>query len=303
MKIKTTDRLRKGISPAALLCSLALILIFTPAADSADPMVSVTDGSTKEYNTDYVIYVPQNMVGTPAVNIGGLNGGTARFKNNLTINNDTPMGSLMQPQGIQINLQNTSGNAFVEVLGKEIINTREVAVRADAYNSAAYSSEIRLGDDSEINSTNNVALSDHRSGLIAVGDGSKITGNSYGATVATIVASSGGKVEIGNGAEIGQIATNYSANRIALLSYNTTGSPNSYIRVGDNSKIYSLGTGEGSSAVVAGYLIASNPAYNGNIEIGKNADISAVGDGAFTVWSRQEDSSITIGDSSTITAS
>lgn len=211
----------------------------------------------------------------------------------------------MQPQGIQINLQNTSGNAFVEVLGKAIINTREVAVRADAYNSAAYSAEIRLGDDSEINSTNNVALSTHRSGLIAVGDGSKITGNSYGATVATIVASSGGKVEIGNGAEIGQIATNYSANRIALLilSYNTTGSPNSYIRVGDNSKIYSLGTGEGSSAVVAGYLIASKPAYNGNIEIGKNADISAVGDGAFTVWSRQEDSSITIWDSSTITAS
>lgn len=190
MKTKTTDRLRKGISPAALLCSLALI--FTPAAASADPMVSVTDGGTNEYNTDYTIDVQQNMVGTPAVYVGGLNGGTARFKNNLTINNDTPMGSLMQPQGIQVNLQNTSGNALVEVLGKAIINTREVAVRADAYNSAAYSAEIRLGDGSEINSTNNVALSAHRSGLIAVGDGSKITGNSYGATVATIVASSGG---------------------------------------------------------------------------------------------------------------
>ena len=300
MKTKTTDRLRKGISPAALLCSLALI--FTPAAASADPMVSVTDGGTHEYNTDYTIDVPQNMVGTPAVYVGGLNGGTARFKNNLTINNDTPMGSLMQPQGIQVNLQNTSGNAFVEILGKALVNTREVAVRADAYNSAAYSAEIRLGDGSEINSTNNVALSAHRSGLIAVGDGSKITGNSYGATVATIVASSGGKVEIGNGAEIGQTATNYSANRIALLSYNTTGSPNGYIRVGDNSRIYSLGTGEGSSAVVAGYLIASNPAYSGNIEIGKNANISAIGDGAFTVWSLQEDSSITIGDGSIITA-
>lgn len=219
------------------------------------------------------------MVGTPAVNIGGLNGGTVRFKNNLTINNDTPMGSLMQPQGIQVNLQNTNGNAFVEVLGKALINTREVAVNADAYNNAAYSAEVRLGD------------------------GAKITGNAYGATVATIVASSGGKVEIGDNAEIGQIATNYSANRIALLSYNTTGSLNGYIRVGDNSRIYSLGTGEGSSAVVAGYLIAPNPAYSGNIEIGKNADISAVGDGAFTVWSRQEDSSITIGDDSTITAS
>lgn len=300
MKTKTTDRLRKGISPAALLCSLALI--FTPAAASADPMVSVTDGGTHEYNTDYTIDVPQNMVGTPAVYVGGLNGGTARFKNNLTINNDTPMGSLMQPQGIQVNLQNTSGNAFVEVLGKALVNTREVAVRADAYNSAAYSAEIRLGDGSEINSANNVAVSAHRSGLIAVGDGAKITGNSYGATVATIVASSGGRVEIGNNAEIGQIATNYSANRIALLSYNTTGSPNGYVRVGDNSRIYSLGTGEGSSAVVAGYLIASNPAYSGNIEIGKNANISAIGDGAFTVWSLQEDSSITIGDGSIITA-
>ena len=299
MKTKTTDRLRKGISPAALLCSLALI--FTPAAASADPMVSVTDGGTHEYNTDYTIDVPQNMVGTPAVYVGGLNGGTARFKNNLTINNDTPMGSLMQPQGIQVNLQNTSGNAFVEVLGKALVNTREVAVRADAYN-AAYSAEIRLGDGSEINSANNVAVSAHRSGLIAVGDGAKITGNSYGATVATIVASSGGRVEIGNNAEIGQIATNYSANRIALLSYNTTGSPNGYVRVGDNSRIYSLGTGEGSSAVVAGYLIASNPAYSGNIEIGKNANISAIGDGAFTVWSLQEDSSITIGDGSIITA-
>lgn len=252
MKTKTTDHLRKGLSPAALLCSFALI--FTSAAASADPMVSVTDGGTHEYNTDYTMDVPQNMVGTPAVNIGGLNGGTVRFKNNLTINNDTPMGSLMQPQGIQVNLQNTSGNAFVEVLGKAIINTREVAVRADAYNSAAYSTEIRLGDDSEINSANNVALSAHRSGLIAVGDGAKITGNAYGATVATIVASSGGKVEIGDNAEIGQIATNYSANRIALLSYNTTGSLNGYIRVGDNSRIYSLGTGEGSSAVVAGYV-------------------------------------------------
>ena len=304
MKTKTTDRLRKRISPAALLCSLALI--FTPAATSADPMVSVTDGGTNEYNTDYTIDVQQNMVGTPAVYVGGLNGGTARFKNNLTINNDTPMGSLMQPQGIQVNLQNTSGNALVEVLGKAIINTREVAVNADAYNSAAYSAEIRLGDDSKINSANNVALSAHRSGLIAVGDGSKITGNSYGATVATIVASSGGKVEIGNDAEIGQMATNYSANRIALFSYNTTGSPKGYIRVGDNSRIYSLGTGEGSSAVVAGYVSSfmnTVTIYDGNIEIGKNADISAVGDGAFTVWSRHEDSSIKIGENSLITAS
>lgn len=300
MKTKTTDRLRKGISPAALLCSLALI--FTPAAASADPMVSVTDGSTQEYDTNYAIDVPQNMVGTPAVYVGGLNGGTVRFKNNLTINNDTPMGSLMQPQGIQVKLQSTSGNTIVEVLGKALINTREVAVNADAYNSDTYSAEVRLGDGSEINSANNVALSAHRSGLIAVGDGAKITGNSYGATVATIVASSGGRVEIGNNAEIGQIATNYSANRIALLSYNTTGSPNGYVRVGDNSRIYSLGTGEGSSAVVAGYLIASNPAYSGNIEIGKNANISAIGDGAFTVWSLQEDSSITIGDGSIITA-
>ena len=304
MKTKTTDHLRKGLSPAALLCSFALI--FTSAAASADPMVSVTDGGTHEYNTDYTMDVPQNMVGTPAVNIGGLNGGTVRFKNNLTINNDTPMGSLMQPQGIQVNLQNTSGNAFVEVLGKAIINTREVAVRADAYNSAAYSTEIRLGDDSEINSANNVALSAHRSGLIAVGDGAKITGNAYGATVATIVASSGGKVEIGDNAEIGQIATNYSANRIALLSYNTTGSLNGYIRVGDNSRIYSLGTGEGSSAVVAGYVSSfmnTVTIYDGNIEIGKNADISAAGDGAFTVWSRHEDSSIKIGENSLITAS
>ena len=300
MKTKTTDHLRKGLSPAALLCSFALI--FTSAAASADPMVSVTDGGTHEYNTDYTMDVPQNMVGTPAVNIGGLNGGTVRFKNNLTINNDTPMGSLMQPQGIQVNLQNTSGNAFVEVLGKAIINTREVAVRADAYNSAAYSTEIRLGDDSEINSANNVALSAHRSGLIAVGDGAKITGNAYGATVATIVASSGGKVEIGDNAEIGQIATNYSANRIALLSYNTTGSLNGYIRVGDNSRIYSLGTGEGSSAVVAGSVYPT-VIYSGNIEIGKNANISAVGDKAFTVWSRHEDSSIMIGENSLITAS
>ena len=305
MKTKATDSLRKGISKAALLCSLALI--FTPAAASADPMVSVTDGSTNEYNTDYTIDVPQNMVGTPAVDIGGLNGGTVRFKNNLTINNDTPMGSLMQPQGIQVNLQNTSGNAFVEVLGKAIINTREVAVRADAYNGASYSAEIRLGDGSEINSANNVAVSAHRSGLIAVGDGAKITGNSYGATVATIVASSGGKVEIGNDAEIGQTATNYSANRITLLSYNNApGFPTGYIRVGDNSRIYSLGTGEGSSAVVTGWVLNLNnvvTAYSGNIEIGKNANISAIGDEAFTVWSRHEDSSITIGENSLITAS
>ena len=304
MKTKTTDRLRKGISPAALLCSLALI--FTPAAASADPMVSVTDGSTQEYDTNYAIDVPQNMVGTPAVYVGGLNGGTVRFKNNLTINNDTPMGSLMQPQGIQVKLQSTSGNTIVEVLGKALINTREVAVNADAYNSDTYSAEVRLGDGSEINSANNVALSAHRSGLIAVGDGAKITGNAYGATVATIVASSGGKVEIGDNAEIGQIATNYSANRIALLSYNTTGSLNGYIRVGDNSRIYSLGTGEGSSAVVAGYVSSfmnTVTIYDGNIEIGKNADISAAGDGAFTVWSRHEDSSIKIGENSLITAS
>lgn len=257
MKTKTTDRLRKRISPAALLCSLALI--FTPVAASADPMVSVTDGGTHEYNTDYTIDVPQNIVGTPAVYIGGLNGGAVRFKNNLTINNDTPKGSLSQPQGIQVNLQNTSGNAIVEVLGKALINTREVAVNADAYNSDTYSAEVRLGDGSEINSANNVALSAHRSGLIAVGDGAKITGNSYGATSATIVASAGGKVEVGDNAEIGQVGgtTDYTTNRIALLSYNSTpGSPKGYIRVGDNSRIYSLGAGEGSSAVAAGYIFS-----------------------------------------------
>lgn len=307
MKTKTTDRLRKGISPAALLCSLALI--FTPAAASADPMVSVTDGSTQEYDTNYAIDVPQNMVGTPAVYVGGLNGGTVRFKNNLTINNDTPMGSLMQPQGIQVKLQSTSGNTIVEVLGKALINTREVAVNADAYNSDTYSAEVRLGDGSEINSANNVALSAHRSGLIAVGDGAKITGNSYGATSATIVASAGGKVEVGDNAEIGQVGgtTDYTTNRIALLSYNSTpGSPKGYIRVGDNSRIYSLGAGEGSSAVAAGYIFSfmnTVTIYDGNIEIGKNVNISAAGDGAFTVWSRHEDSSIMIGENSLITAS
>lgn len=304
MKTKTTDHIRKGLSPAALLCSLALI--FTPAAASADPMVSVTDGSTKEYNTDYSIEVQQGENTNAAVFVGGPNGGTVRFKNNLTVKNDTTAGLLSIQQGIRASLQNASGNAFVEVLGKAIINTREVAVNADAYGNAAYSAEVRLGDGAEINSANNVAVSSHRNGLIAIGDDAKITGNAYGSTVATIVASAGGRVEIGNNAEIGQVAKDYAANRITLFSYNTPSFPAGYIRVGDGSRIYSLGTGEGSSAVVAGYATSfmdTVTLYDGNIEIGKNADISAVGDKAFTVWSRHEDSSITIGDDSIITAS
>ncbi|MCD7876652.1 MAG: hypothetical protein LUH49_06760 [Cloacibacillus porcorum] len=304
MKTKTTDRLRKRISPAALLCSLALI--FTPAAASADPMVSVTDGSTQEYNTDYSIEVQQGENDNAAVFVGGPNGGpnggTVRFKNNLTVNNNTIAGILSIQQGIRASLQNASGNAFVDVLGKAIINTREVAVNADSYGNTAYKAEVRLGNGAAINSANNVAVSALREGLIAIGDDAKITGNAYGSTVATIVASAGGRVEIGNNAEIGQVAKDYAANRIALFSYNTPSFSTGYIRVGDDSKIYSLGTGEGSSALVAGY-VNSSTVYSGNIEIGKNANISAVGDKAFTVWSRHEDSSIRIGENSLITAS
>ncbi|WP_455595037.1 autotransporter outer membrane beta-barrel domain-containing protein [Cloacibacillus porcorum] len=299
MKRKTTDRLHKGISPTALLCSLALM--FTPAPASADPMISVTDGSTNEYNTDYTIDVPQNMAGTPAVMIGGSSGGSLTFRQRLTINNTTQISSPAQAQGIEINLQNTQENGGnVTVNGAAVINTWGKAVFADAFDKP-YNADIILGNGSIINSAEGVALHAHRNGLISIGDNSFVTGKTYGVSAGAIVASAGGRVEIGDGATLGQVSD--TSNSTTVFTYNSPGSAAGYVRIGDNSRIYSLGTGLRSSALTAGYLSAPNSTYSGTIEVGKNADIFTIGQGAFTVWSCLEYSSITIGAESTITAS
>ncbi|MDL2280793.1 autotransporter outer membrane beta-barrel domain-containing protein [Selenomonadales bacterium OttesenSCG-928-I06] len=294
----------------SLYLAISCIIATTPcyAASSQNP-ISVTDGSTYTITDDSIISVPSLSSGNPAILVGSPNGGIV---NGGALKIDT------DGIGIKVYLYNNytipQGNGIVN-LGTTEINSKNTSISADTYN-FNYKAEIHLGDNSKITSSEGTAIDAHRNGLVTIGNNAEIKGNTYGPTVAVVSASSGGKIEIGDYAKITQTGgqTTNGGNRIAVHAYNsseynpaTDNSANpfdnpykGYIKIGDNSEIKSLGSGEGSSAVVTGWVFNNNVLYGGNISIGKNADISTVGQKAHAVWSRHGDSNIEIGAGSTI---
>lgn len=278
-----------------LLYLLLFIGIMASPLFADDPPISVLDGTTYTIPDATTIYNP-STTGTAILVSRGKAEGEA-----LTINSEG--------RGIRVYLyQNylppvTDG---IVDLGKTIINTKGVAVEADSYN-YAYNAEVHLGNGSVINSTAAAVLA-HRNGLVKIGDGATITGATFGSSSAVVMASASGRVEIGDNAVIVQTGDN-GANNIAVLANNAPSSSYAnpgYIKIGDESTIYSNGAGQGSSAVVAGYASPVSPfqvLYSGNIEIGRSADISTVGAQSYAVYSRHVDSSITIGEFSRIATS
>lgn len=264
---------------------------------AADPPILVVDGTTYTITDAAAIYNPSTLgVGAAIlVSQGKAEGET------LTISSDS--------KGIRVYLYygglNPAADGIVD-LGRTVINAKGTAVETDSYN-YYYNAEVHLGNDSVINSTATAVLA-NRNGLVTIGDGATITGATFGASSAAVTASSSGRIEIGDNAVIIQTA-NDTANNIAVLAYNALPSSYAnpgYIKIGDESTIYTNGTGQGSSAVVAGYASPASPfqvLYGGNIEIGRSSDISAVGTQSYAVFSRHTDSRITIGEFSRIATS
>ena len=140
--------------------------------------------------------------------------------------------------------------------------------------------------------------------LLQIGDGSTVTGNSYGATGAALASSSGGKIEIGNGVTIGHDnIRGYDVNSIAVLSMDGNASQGqSNITIGDDSTIYAKGKGYGANAVQAGYLsytgfngVGTKQGSSGQISVGDKATIWTEGDESFAVYGIHADSTLYVG--------
>ena len=148
--------------------------------------------------------------------------------------------------GIQIQTYATggvagSGDCSIE-LGKTIVEAKSSAVRVDS-SSYGQKATVILGAGSILNSSANSAVYvTGKDSLLQIGDGSTVTGNSYGATGAALASSSGGKIEIGNGVTIGHDnIRGYDVNSIAVLSMDGNASQGqSNITIGDDSTIYAL---------------------------------------------------------------
>ena len=183
----------------ALRMAVTLAIINMPLlAQAADVSpVRITDGSTYTMTADSVINTGSNTTG---IFVGYKDGGTI-VGDNVTVTSDG--------YGIQIQTYATggvagSGDCSIK-LGKTIVEAKSSAVRVDS-SSYGQKATVILGAGSILNSSANSAVYvTGKDSLLQIGDGSTVTGNSYGATGAALASSSGGKIEIGNGVTIGTI--------------------------------------------------------------------------------------------------
>ena len=181
----------------ALRMAVTLAIINMPLlAQAADVSpVRITDGSTYTMTADSVINTGSNTTG---IFVGYKDGGTI-VGDNVTVTSDG--------YGIQIQTYATggvagSGDCSIK-LGKTIVEAKSSAVRVDS-SSYGQKATVILGAGSILNSSANSAVYvTGKDSLLQIGDGSTVTGNSYGATGAALASSSGGKIEIGNGVTIG----------------------------------------------------------------------------------------------------
>lgn len=271
----------------ALRMAVTLAIINMPLlAQAADVSpVRITDGSTYTMTADSVINTGSNTTG---IFVGYKDGGTI-VGDNVTVTSDG--------YGIQIQTYATggvagSGDCSIK-LGKTIVEAKSSAVRVDS-SSYGQKATVILGAGSILNSSANSAVYvTGKDSLLQIGDGSTVTGNSYGATGAALASSSGGKIEIGNGVTIGHDnIRGYDVNSIAVLSMDGNASQGqSNITIGDDSTIYAKGKGYGANAVQAGYLsytgfngVGTKQGSSGQISVGDKATIWTEGDESFAVY-------------------
>lgn len=282
----------------ALRMAVTLAIINMPLlAQAADVSpVRITDGSTYTMTADSVINTGSNTTG---IFVGYKDGGTI-VGDNVTVTSDG--------YGIQIQTYATggvagSGDCSIK-LGKTIVEAKSSAVRVDSSNYGQKATVI-LGAGSILNSSANSAVYvTGKDSLLQIGDGSTVTGNSYGATGAALASSSGGKIEIGNGVTIGHDnIRGYDVNSIAVLSMDGNASQGqSNITIGDDSTIYAKGKGYGANAVQAGYLsytgfngVGTKQGSSGQISVGDKATIWTEGDESFAVYGIHADSTLYVG--------
>lgn len=279
----------------ALRMAVTLAIINMPLlAQAADVSpVRITDGSTYTMTADSVINTGSNTTG---IFVGYKDGGTI-VGDNVTVTSDG--------YGIQIQTYATggvagSGDCSIK-LGKTIVEAKSSAVRVDS-SSYGQKATVILGAGSILNSSANSAVYvTGKDSLLQIGDGSTVTGNSYGATGAALASSSGGKIEIGNGVTIGHDnIRGYDVNSIAVLSMDGNASQGqSNITIGDDSTIYAKGKGYGANAVQAGYLsytgfngVGTKQGSSGQISVGDKATIWTEGDESFAVYGIHADSTL-----------
>lgn len=282
----------------ALRMAVTLAIINMPLlAQAADVSpVRITDGSTYTMTADSVINTGSNTTG---IFVGYKDGGTI-VGDNVTVTSDG--------YGIQIQTYATggvagSGDCSIK-LGKTIVEAKSSAVRVDS-SSYGQKATVILGAGSILNSSANSAVYvTGKDSLLQIGDGSTVTGNSYGATGAALASSSGGKIEIGNGVTIGHDnIRGYDVNSIAVLSMDGNASQDqSNITIGDDSTIYAKGKGYGANAVQAGYLsytgfngVGTKQGSSGQISVGDKATIWTEGDESFAVYGIHADSTLYVG--------
>lgn len=282
----------------ALRMAVTLAIINMPLlAQAADVSpVRITDGSTYTMTADSVINTGSNTTG---IFVGYKDGGTI-VGDNVNVTSDG--------YGIQIQTYATggvagSGDCSIK-LGKTIVEAKSSAVRVDS-SSYGQKATVILGAGSILNSSANSAVYvTGKDSLLQIGDGSTVTGNSYGATGAALASSSGGKIEIGNGVTIGHDnIRGYDVNSIAVLSMDGNASQGqSNITIGDDSTIYAKGKGYGANAVQAGYLsytgfngVGTKQGSSGQISVGDKATIWTEGDESFAVYGIHADSTLYVG--------
>lgn len=291
------DHLRKFCFTLSFF--IASIYCLTPAYAVDVAPVSVTDGSTYTLPDNAVIKATgasQSGIYISIPDGGTVKGGIV----SIDVGGDSAYGiRTMTFQGSTL----SDGNATVE-LGQTSIRANKTAVEAIsslASGSAGLKSEIHLGNNCDIYSAKNSALVANSAGSkITVGNNAVIIGNPTSTTGAAVTSAKGGIVEIGHHAVIGHNDDlDRGANGAAVISYNLPVYAPGYVKIGDDSTIFTKGDRFGSHAVKAGYLSllvgASAEAAPGDVRIGDRANISTLGDEAFGLYAVSESSTLTIG--------
>lgn len=281
--MKSTKRRKRSLM--LLLLALSISIHAYAEKEITSPVI-VSDGENYTFDDDTKITV-SNSEKDPAIRVNS--GGNLSSAEGKVLNIDTRGG-----KGNGIEMDSTTGNSSFN-LGETHIKTDMHGIYTIGDSKHVNTIRMKLGDHSSIES-GMTALKVDRNSIIEVGTDSQIHGAAYGPTVASVSASNGGKIIIGDRAEIANILnTGTNQNGIAVMAQNTVGAPSeeATVTIGNQSRIYTLGTKAGNHAVKAG-----NTNYYkavGKIDIGNFSDISTIGDESYALYNVYQGSEIKVG--------
>lgn len=191
-----------------LLIALSISSYAYAETEITSPII-IQDEEQYTISEDTKITISNSLKNDSAILIQS--GGSLKSVNRAVTEIDMTSG---EGDGIRIDSKSESSSFD---LGETHIKSNQNGIYTLSDSTGVHTIQMKLGDHSSIES-GATALKIDGNSMIEIGADAKIQGASYGPTVASVSASNGGKIIIGDGAEISNSGTVTNQNGIAVMA-------------------------------------------------------------------------------------